>query len=219
MPCLYPLSLPLSPPALYSHKPEVAQYTHTGLLPQTMLITDTTNLSALASLTPTKQVRHWPVWPSRGLSQSLLLHAPGLRGLLWAPRSSPRTLMPPVSLGFTRQPLQPPPSTSPIRTLPASSTCSLPTGSVPAPQVSGACPVPALLSLSRGVGWGVHRGRWGASVPNTAWVSRVHQVCARPHGNGAELIGLEIDSVKDKTRLWRGRGANWAVDQKGPGCV
>uniref|UniRef100_A0A8D1AP95 HNF1 homeobox A n=2 Tax=Sus scrofa TaxID=9823 RepID=A0A8D1AP95_PIG len=45
-----------SPHALYSHKPEVAQYTHTGLLPQTMLITDTTNLSALASLTPTKQV-------------------------------------------------------------------------------------------------------------------------------------------------------------------
>ncbi|XP_004464694.2 hepatocyte nuclear factor 1-alpha isoform X2 [Dasypus novemcinctus] len=44
-----------SPHALYSHKPEVAQYTHTGLLPQTMLITDT-NLSALASLTPTKQV-------------------------------------------------------------------------------------------------------------------------------------------------------------------
>lgn len=35
----------------------MAQYTHTGLLPQTMLITDTTNLSALASLTPTKQVR------------------------------------------------------------------------------------------------------------------------------------------------------------------
>ncbi|XP_048198774.1 hepatocyte nuclear factor 1-alpha isoform X2 [Perognathus longimembris pacificus] len=45
-----------SPHALYSHKPEVAQYTHTGLLPQTMLITDTTNLSALASLTPNKQV-------------------------------------------------------------------------------------------------------------------------------------------------------------------
>ncbi|XP_035299138.1 hepatocyte nuclear factor 1-alpha isoform X1 [Cricetulus griseus] len=43
-----------SPHALYSHKPEVAQYTHTSLLPQTMLITDT-NLSALASLTPTKQ--------------------------------------------------------------------------------------------------------------------------------------------------------------------
>ncbi|KAM5200023.1 hepatocyte nuclear factor 1-alpha isoform 2-T2 [Hipposideros larvatus] len=49
-----------SPHALYSHKPEVAQYTHTGLLPQTMLITDTTNLSALASLTPTKQVRPRP---------------------------------------------------------------------------------------------------------------------------------------------------------------
>ncbi|XP_047553297.1 hepatocyte nuclear factor 1-alpha isoform X2 [Lutra lutra] len=52
-----------SPHALYSHKPEVAQYTHTGLLPQTMLITDTTNLSALASLTPTKQVRPRPSWP------------------------------------------------------------------------------------------------------------------------------------------------------------
>ncbi|XP_075390182.1 hepatocyte nuclear factor 1-alpha isoform X2 [Tenrec ecaudatus] len=45
-----------SPHALYSHKPEVAQYTPTGLLPQTMLITDTANLSAFASLTPTKQV-------------------------------------------------------------------------------------------------------------------------------------------------------------------
>lgn len=53
---VYTLPSP-SRPALYSHKPEVAQYTHTGLLPQTMLITDTTNLSALASLTPTKQVR------------------------------------------------------------------------------------------------------------------------------------------------------------------
>ncbi|XP_062943354.1 hepatocyte nuclear factor 1-alpha isoform X3 [Cynocephalus volans] len=68
--------------ALYSHKPEVAQYTHTGLLPQTMLITDTTNLSALASLTPTKQVftsdpeasgesgLHTPV------SQATTLHVP-----------------------------------------------------------------------------------------------------------------------------------------------
>ncbi|XP_070242109.1 hepatocyte nuclear factor 1-alpha isoform X3 [Bos mutus] len=69
--------------ALYSHKPEVAQYTHTGLLPQTMLITDTTNLSALASLTPTKQVftsdaeassesgLHTPV------SQATTIHIPG----------------------------------------------------------------------------------------------------------------------------------------------
>ncbi|XP_055406108.1 hepatocyte nuclear factor 1-alpha isoform X3 [Bubalus kerabau] len=69
--------------ALYSHKPEVAQYTHTGLLPQTMLITDTTNLSALASLTPTKQVftsdaeassesgLHTPV------SQAATIHIPG----------------------------------------------------------------------------------------------------------------------------------------------
>ncbi|KAJ6631256.1 hypothetical protein lerEdw1_014659 [Lerista edwardsae] len=45
-----------APHALYGHKPEVAQYAHTGLLPQTMVITDTANLSALTSLTPTKQV-------------------------------------------------------------------------------------------------------------------------------------------------------------------
>ncbi|KAJ7309921.1 hypothetical protein JRQ81_008027 [Phrynocephalus forsythii] len=45
-----------APHALYGHKPEMAQYAHTSLLPQTMVITDTTNLSALASLTPTKQV-------------------------------------------------------------------------------------------------------------------------------------------------------------------
>ncbi|NXK96654.1 HNF1A factor, partial [Formicarius rufipectus] len=44
-----------SPHALYGPKSEVAQYTHTGLLPQTMVITDTTNLSALTNLTPTKQ--------------------------------------------------------------------------------------------------------------------------------------------------------------------
>ncbi|XP_064024351.1 hepatocyte nuclear factor 1-alpha isoform X2 [Pogoniulus pusillus] len=41
--------------ALYGPKPEVAQYTHTGLLPQTMVITDTANLSTLTNLTPTKQ--------------------------------------------------------------------------------------------------------------------------------------------------------------------
>ncbi|KAF0879785.1 HNF1A factor, partial [Crocuta crocuta] len=63
-----------SPHALYSHKPEVAQYTHTGLLPQTMLIADTTNLSALASLTPTKQVRPRPAPPlARGGAQEAAL--------------------------------------------------------------------------------------------------------------------------------------------------
>ncbi|KFP41609.1 Hepatocyte nuclear factor 1-alpha, partial [Chlamydotis macqueenii] len=44
-----------SPHALYGPKSEVAQYTHTGLLPQTMVITDTANLSALTNLTPPKQ--------------------------------------------------------------------------------------------------------------------------------------------------------------------
>lgn len=51
-------------------------------------------------------------------------------------RSSPRILRPPASLGFTRRHLRPPPSTSPARTLLASSTCSPPIGSVPAPLVS-----------------------------------------------------------------------------------
>lgn len=60
----------------------------------------------------------------------------GLRWLLCSPRSSPQTRRPPVSPGFTRQHLRPPPSTSPARTLLASSTCSPPIGSVPAPQVS-----------------------------------------------------------------------------------
>ncbi|XP_035412445.1 hepatocyte nuclear factor 1-alpha isoform X1 [Cygnus atratus] len=45
-----------NPHALYGPKSEVTQYTHTGLLPQTMVITDTANLSALTNLTPTKQV-------------------------------------------------------------------------------------------------------------------------------------------------------------------
>ncbi|XP_065548676.1 hepatocyte nuclear factor 1-alpha [Lathamus discolor] len=44
-----------NPHALYGPKSEVAQYTHTGLLPQTMVITDTANLSALTNLTPAKQ--------------------------------------------------------------------------------------------------------------------------------------------------------------------
>ncbi|NXD02346.1 HNF1A factor, partial [Certhia brachydactyla] len=44
-----------SPHALYGPKSEVTQYTHTGLLPQTMVITDTANLSALTNLTPAKQ--------------------------------------------------------------------------------------------------------------------------------------------------------------------
>ncbi|NXS84338.1 HNF1A factor, partial [Erpornis zantholeuca] len=44
-----------NPHALYGPKSEVTQYTHTGLLPQTMVITDTANLSALTNLTPSKQ--------------------------------------------------------------------------------------------------------------------------------------------------------------------
>ncbi|KAM4807566.1 hepatocyte nuclear factor 1-alpha [Rhinophrynus dorsalis] len=45
-----------SPHALYSHKPEVAQYASAGFFPQTMVITDTSNLGTLTSLTPSKQV-------------------------------------------------------------------------------------------------------------------------------------------------------------------
>ncbi|XP_072271616.1 hepatocyte nuclear factor 1-alpha isoform X2 [Pyxicephalus adspersus] len=45
-----------SPHALYSHKSEVAQYASASFFPQTMVITDTSNLGTLTSLTPTKQV-------------------------------------------------------------------------------------------------------------------------------------------------------------------
>uniref|UniRef100_F7CR09 HNF1 homeobox A n=1 Tax=Equus caballus TaxID=9796 RepID=F7CR09_HORSE len=129
-----------SPHALYSHKPEVAQYTHTGLLPQTMLITDTTNLSALASLTPTKQVRPRPALdPPRAPPQST---AGGSGGCCF-PRSSPQTLRPPASPGFILRCHRPPPSTSPARTLRASSTCSRPIGSAPAPPVSSPSLLPA----------------------------------------------------------------------------
>ncbi|XP_070256295.1 hepatocyte nuclear factor 1-alpha isoform X2 [Myotis yumanensis] len=129
-----------SPHALYSHKPEVAQYTHTGL--QTMLITDTTNLSALASLTPTKQVRPRAALPRP--PQARLREHPGSQKVALFSRSSSQTPRPPASLGFTRQHLRPPPFTSPARTLLASSTCSLPTGSAPAPQ----CP-PAAWCCTR----------------------------------------------------------------------
>uniref|UniRef100_A0A8C8RJ23 HNF1 homeobox A n=1 Tax=Pelusios castaneus TaxID=367368 RepID=A0A8C8RJ23_9SAUR len=59
-----------SPHALYSHKSEVAQYAHTGLLPQTMVITDTANLSALTNLTPAKQVTR------QGMVFIICLHCP-----------------------------------------------------------------------------------------------------------------------------------------------
>ncbi|XP_018412940.1 PREDICTED: hepatocyte nuclear factor 1-alpha [Nanorana parkeri] len=45
-----------SPHALYSHKSDVAQYASASFFPQTMVITDTSNLGTLTSLTPTKQV-------------------------------------------------------------------------------------------------------------------------------------------------------------------
>lgn len=155
-------------PALYSHKPEVAQYTHTGL--QTMLITDTTNLSALASLTPTKQVR--PRAAPAPPSKPLLRGHWGLRGRLF-PRFSPQTRRPPASLGFTHRQLRPPPSTSPARTLPVSSTCSLPIGSAPAPQVSGLLLLPLLCCVcSR---WGKWAGGEGADLEGTLCFPEVSQ--------------------------------------------
>nr|Q91739.2 RecName: Full=Hepatocyte nuclear factor 1-alpha-B; Short=HNF-1-alpha-B; Short=HNF-1A-B; AltName: Full=LFB1; AltName: Full=Transcription factor 1-B; Short=TCF-1-B; AltName: Full=XlFB1b [Xenopus laevis] len=62
-----------SPHALYSHKPEVAQYTSAGFFPQTMVITDTSNLGTLTSLTPSKQVvSHHPT--AHGDSPGSQLH-------------------------------------------------------------------------------------------------------------------------------------------------
>ncbi|KAG9487350.1 hypothetical protein GDO78_007295 [Eleutherodactylus coqui] len=45
-----------SPHALYGHKPDVAQYASASFFPQTMVITDTSNLGTLTSLTPSKQI-------------------------------------------------------------------------------------------------------------------------------------------------------------------
>ncbi|XP_043924790.1 hepatocyte nuclear factor 1-alpha isoform X2 [Protopterus annectens] len=45
-----------NPHAVYSHKSEVPAYTSTNIFPQTMVITETGNLSALTSLAPTKQI-------------------------------------------------------------------------------------------------------------------------------------------------------------------
>ncbi|XP_063769164.1 hepatocyte nuclear factor 1-alpha isoform X1 [Pseudophryne corroboree] len=45
-----------SPHALYSHKSDVAQYASASFFPQTMVITDTSNLGTLTSLTPSKQI-------------------------------------------------------------------------------------------------------------------------------------------------------------------
>ncbi|XP_040205856.1 hepatocyte nuclear factor 1-alpha isoform X2 [Rana temporaria] len=45
-----------SPHALYSHKSDVAQYASASFFPQTMVITDTSNLGTFTSLTPSKQV-------------------------------------------------------------------------------------------------------------------------------------------------------------------
>ncbi|XP_053326058.1 hepatocyte nuclear factor 1-alpha [Spea bombifrons] len=46
---------PLFSQAIYSHKADVAQYASAGFFPQTMVITETSNLGALTSLTSTKQ--------------------------------------------------------------------------------------------------------------------------------------------------------------------
>ncbi|XP_040272418.1 hepatocyte nuclear factor 1-alpha isoform X2 [Bufo bufo] len=45
-----------SPHAFYGHKPDVAQYASASFFPQTMVITDTSNLGTLTSLTSSKQI-------------------------------------------------------------------------------------------------------------------------------------------------------------------
>lgn len=50
--------------ALYGHKPDVTQYTSASFFPQTMVITDTSNLGTLTSLTPSKQVTVQILQPS-----------------------------------------------------------------------------------------------------------------------------------------------------------
>ena len=196
--------LPPSRPALYSHKPEVAQYTHTGLLPQTMLITDTTNLSALASLTPTKQVRPRPApappWVLPQRTPWRLKSCPSAR-------SSPQTLRPPVSPGFTHQRPRPPPSTSPARTLLASSTCSPPIGSAPAPPVSGLSLPPPCRPHS----WGGRReqqtgGREGVNARGHLCSPEVSRGGCETTGNGPVSQEHLLTQLRKKITGRGGRG-------------
>lgn len=151
---------PPSWPALYSHKPEVAQYTHTGLLPQTMLITDTTNLSALASLTPTKQVRPGPAPPVHGPCPSA--HLGGAQELLFrqvftsdAEASSESGLHTPVSQATTIHiPGQDPAGIQQLQ--PTHRLSASPTGEPP-------CPAPPLLTVPTAEEGG-GRGGWGGGV-------------------------------------------------------
>ncbi|KAM3939523.1 hepatocyte nuclear factor 1-alpha [Leptodactylus fuscus] len=63
-----------SPHALYGHKPDVAQYASASFFPQTMVITDTSNLGTLTSLTPSKQI-HSLHSSAQGDSQSSQLQS------------------------------------------------------------------------------------------------------------------------------------------------
>nr|XP_020654785.1 hepatocyte nuclear factor 1-alpha [Pogona vitticeps] len=96
-----------APHALYGHKPEMAQYAHTSLLPQTMVITDTANLSALASLTPTKQVftseaethTESGIHTPPGQTSTLQLQSPDSAGIQHLQPSHRLTSSPAVSSG------------------------------------------------------------------------------------------------------------------------
>ncbi|XP_075424530.1 hepatocyte nuclear factor 1-alpha isoform X2 [Ascaphus truei] len=83
-----------SPHAFYGHKSEVAQYASAGFFPQTMVITDTTNLGSLTSLTPSKQILH-PHPGAHGdshLQDSSILHLPPSHQLSPSPAVSSASL-------------------------------------------------------------------------------------------------------------------------------
>lgn len=88
-----------SPHALYGHKPDVTQYTSASFFPQTMVITDTSNLGTLTSLTPSKQV-HSLHSSTQGDSQSSHLQSQDSNILHLAPshRLSPSPTMSSASL-------------------------------------------------------------------------------------------------------------------------
>ncbi|XP_069817347.1 hepatocyte nuclear factor 1-alpha isoform X2 [Dendropsophus ebraccatus] len=94
-----------SPHALYSHKPDVTQYASASFFPQTMVITDTSNLGTLTSLTPSKQI-HSLHSNAQGDSQSSqlqsqdsnILHLAPSHRLSPSPTSKEQSMMSTASL-------------------------------------------------------------------------------------------------------------------------
>ncbi|XP_069475884.1 hepatocyte nuclear factor 1-alpha-like isoform X2 [Ambystoma mexicanum] len=94
-----------NPHALYGHKSEVTQYAPPGFFPQTMVITDTANLSTIASLAPTRQVHITDQGPHSDpgmhtpVSQAQAVHLQNHNGAIHHHSTGHRISSPSVSSG------------------------------------------------------------------------------------------------------------------------